>query len=48
MGQGGLDGGVEALRVNALHELEALQWGCVDGCPEDGARVVDEDIEAAV
>jgi hypothetical protein len=43
-----LDDGVEALGVDALHELEALEGGVGDGGPVDGAGVVDEDVEAAV
>lgn len=46
--QGGLDDGVEALWVDALHELEALEGGVCDGGPPDGAGVVDEGVEAAV
>ena len=43
-----MDGRIKALRVDTLHELEALQWrGCYRG-PEDGAGVVDEDINASV
>src|SRR5699024_8491561 len=38
----------QALGVDALHELEALEWRVGDGGPEDGARVVDEGVEAAV
>lgn len=48
MWEGGLDGRVETLRVDALHELEAFQGGGGDGGPEDGARVVDEGVDAAV
>ena len=43
-----LDDGIQALGVDALHELEALEWRVGDGGPEDGARVVDEGVEAAV
>lgn len=46
--QGGLDDGVEALRVDALHELEALEGGVCDRGPPDGAGVVDEDVQAAI
>lgn len=46
--QGGLDDGVEALWVDALHELEALEGRVCDGGPPDGAGVVDEGVEAAV
>jgi hypothetical protein len=48
MWQSSLDDGVEALWVDALHELEALEGGVADGCPPDGAGVVDEDVEAAI
>ena len=48
MRQGELHGGVEAVRVDALHELEALDGCGCDGGPEDGAGVVDEDVEAAI
>lgn len=46
--QSGLDNGVEALGVDALHELEATQRGPGHGGPEDGAWVVDEDVDVAV
>lgn len=46
--EGGLDDGVEALGVDALHELETLEGRVCDGSPPDCARVVDEDVEAAV
>lgn len=46
--EGGLDSGVEALWVDALHELEALQGRGWHGSPEDGTRVVDQDVDAAV
>lgn len=48
MREGGLDDGVEALGVDALHELEALEGRVCDGSPPNGARVVDEDVETAV
>lgn len=48
MGEGGLDDGIEALWVNPLHELEALEGRVGDGGPPNGAGVVDEDVEAAI
>lgn len=48
VGQRGENSGVQALRVDALHELEALEGRVRDGRPEDCARVVDEHVEAAV
>jgi hypothetical protein len=46
--EGGLDDGVEALWIDALHELEALEGGVCDGGPPDCAGVVDDDVEAVV
>lgn len=48
MRQRGLDGSVEAIGIHALHELEAPQRRGCDGGPEDGARVIDEHVEAVV
>lgn len=42
--QGGLDGGVEALDVDLLHQLEAPHGRVLDRGPPYGAGVVDEDI----
>jgi hypothetical protein len=46
--EGGLDGCVEAVRVDRLHELEALEGGCLDGGPPYRARVVDEGVQVAI
>ena len=48
MGERGVDGGVEALGVDFLHELEAGEGGVRDGGPPYGAGVVDEDVDAGV
>jgi hypothetical protein len=48
MGQRGFESGVEAFRIDALHELEALQGRGGYGGPIYGARVVDEDVDAAI
>lgn len=48
MRQGSLDSGIQALRVDLLHQLEPLDGRVLDRGPPDGARVVDEDIELAV
>ena len=48
MRETGVDGGVEALRVDFLHELEAGERGFGDGGPPYGAGVVDEDVDAGV
>ena len=48
MRETGLDGGVEALGVDFLHELEAGEGGVGDGCPPYGARIVDQDVDAGV
>ena len=43
-----MNGGVEALGVDFLHQLEAGEGGVGDGGPPYGARVVDEDVDAGV
>ncbi len=48
MREAGLDGGVEALGVDFLHELEAGEGRGGYGSPPYGAGVVDEDIDAGV
>ena len=48
MRETGLDGGVEALGVDFLHELEAGEGGVGDGCPPYGAGIVDQNVDAGV
>jgi len=43
-----LDGAIEALRVDALHQLVPLRGRVVNGGPPDGAGVVDQHVEASV
>jgi hypothetical protein len=48
VGKESLDCAVEALGINALHELEAFERCILHRCPPYGTGVVDEDIDTAV
>ena len=48
MRETGLDGGVEALGVDFLHQLEAREGRAGDGSPPYGAGIVDQDIDPSM